>query len=167
MLLGAKRKKRFNQAGRIRKGFQGKTWARPWKMAPILTGREEGEGYETHQQIWSWDWNFMIASAGNEQATTIRSGQNQFFSAWKHLPPNWGSYPSQAPLKTCSLMMVLFSSELIKSFHLVRYCFVLPFTKPQFKLFQDVDFYFLMTHAVAAWRNRLKTSNWDSEEIVN
>ena len=67
----------------------------------------------------------------------------QFFSVWEHLPPNWGRYHSQAPLKTSSLMMVLFSSELIKSFPLMRCCFILPFAKPQFRLFQNVDFYFL------------------------
>lgn len=93
--------------------------------------------YETGTEM------LVIAKAGREQVTAIRSEHSQFFSVWEHLPPNWGSYHSQAPLKTSSLMMVLFSSELIKSFPLMRCCFILPFAKPQFRLFQNVDFYFL------------------------
>lgn len=93
--------------------------------------------YETGTEM------LVIAKSGSEQVTAIWSEYSQFFSAREHLPPNWGSYPSQAPLKTSSLMMVLCSSELIKSFPLMRCCFILPFAKPQFRLFQNVDFYFL------------------------
>lgn len=133
MLVAGKRKKRCNHSGRIRKDFRGRNWASSWKMAPILAGRGEEDmklisRYETRAEM------LMIANTGNEQVTAIWFGQSQFSSAWKYLQPNWGSYPSQAPLKASSPLMVLFFSELIKSFHFVRYHSILPLTKPRWFL---------------------------------
>ena len=39
--------------------------------------------YETGTEM------LVIAKAGREQVTAIRSEHSQFFSVWEHLPPNW------------------------------------------------------------------------------
>lgn len=110
MLFGGKRKKRFNQAGRIRKGFRGKTWAKSWKMAPISTGGEEGGGYETNQQIGNWDWNVSDSKCRKWAGHRHLSWAESVFLSMEHPQPKWGSFPSQPPLNTSSPMVVFFSS---------------------------------------------------------